>query len=167
LLGYPTEGGSGRAILRGGGREPDEDEAVTLGCYKLKMQQHALKMSVETLGEEHPYTAMEAAKLATLYAEMDQGNDAHALTSMALRICNGELHKYHDAGSEAAALKLKEFENAFLTASCSPVDLLVLLEQAQEKLSKEQLPITQAIKSIFSTMAILETTGQFVIARCG
>jgi hypothetical protein len=48
-----------REVGRDAQWEPDEASLEDLGQYKVKMQQHALSVCMETLGSDHPYTAME------------------------------------------------------------------------------------------------------------
>jgi len=144
---------------------PEERCMADLGQYKLKMAQHALHVCTETMGADHPYTAMEAARLAALYAEHEARDDARALTAMSLKICSADLKK-RPAGTELwrTAEKLDVFQAQCETGG-SHGDLLGLLEEAQGMLGEDDKVISQAIRSIFATMAILETTSsQFVMA---
>lgn len=124
--------------------------------FQVEMQQRALAVCQETLGSEHPYTAMEAGRLATLYAEQGLSEDARLLARDAVRICAQELRKAA-GGNAAEAVQILDSLNIGSPESvaCFHENQTQLLDDTHKAIRSHHVILAQTVGYVRDTMALL------------
>jgi len=128
--------------------------------WKAEMYKRSLAVCEETLGNDHPYTAMEASRLATVYAEQGRTGDAHSLVSSAVRVCAKELQKELQSGSSSdAAHSLLQFDKVLSEHGPSQPNngSVKLLEDVHKAVELDNVIIAQVMSNLIITVATLQS----------